>query len=267
MPPVPNPPTLQALLLQVADGVATVTLDRPELLNAFDQRMQDDLATVWRYLREADDVRAVVLTGSGDKAFCVGIDRAEIPDTEYDPFTYEDPGRRLGPKSQGLWKPVIAAVNGMACGGAFYLIGESDIVVAAEHATFFDPHVTYGLPAAFEPILLSGRMAFGDVLRMTLMGAHERISAATALRIGLVSEVVAADALLDTASELAAAIASQPATAVQASLRTVWAARNLTPDQATTLGNVFLALGSSTKARMEGQETFTNQPRAKWRLR
>ncbi|HZU78495.1 MAG TPA: enoyl-CoA hydratase/isomerase family protein [Acidimicrobiales bacterium] len=264
---MPTRPTLTTLKLEVRDGVATVTLDRAELLNAFDEQMQGELASVWQYLRHEDDVRAVVLTGSGEKAFCVGIDRAEIPETEYDPFTYEDPGRRLGPKAQGLWKPVVAAVNGMACGGAFYLLGESDIVIAAEHATFFDPHVTYGLPAAFEPVLLTGRVAFGDVLRMTLMGAHERVSAATALRIGLVSEVVAASELMTTATELAAVIASQPPTAVQASLRTMWAARNLTPDQATTLGNVFLQLGSSTKDRLQGQDAFANQPRAKWRLR
>ena len=69
----------------------------------------------------------------------------------FDPFTYDDPGSRLGPRSNECWKPVVAAVNGMACGGAFYLLGEADILVAADHATFFDPHVTYGMPAVFEP--------------------------------------------------------------------------------------------------------------------
>jgi enoyl-CoA hydratase/carnithine racemase len=77
--------------------------------------------------------------------------RGDIPETEYDPFTYEDPGRKIGPKSQELWKPVIAAVNGMACAGGFYLLGESDVIIAADHATFFDPHVTYAMTAAFEP--------------------------------------------------------------------------------------------------------------------
>lgn len=256
------------MLLEVDAGVATVTLNRPDLLNAFDEHMQDELAGLWRHLRDDDDVRAVVLTGSGDKAFCVGIDRADIPvDTEFDPFTYEDPGKRLGPKAQGLWKPVVAAVNGMACGGAFYLIGESDIVVAAEHATFFDPHVTYAMTAAFEPILLGGRMPFGEIVRMTLMGAHERMTAATALRAGLVSEVVDGAELLGTARRIASVIAAQPPTTVQATLRTMWAARNLTPEQASSLGNVFLQLGTSARALKEGQEAFANQPRPKWRLR
>jgi enoyl-CoA hydratase/carnithine racemase len=268
VPPPRNTGSSATLLLDVRGGVATVTLNRPRVLNAFDERMQDELQDLWHRLRDDEDVRAVVLTGRGDEAFCVGIDRADIPvDSEFDPFTYEDPGRRIGPKSQQLWKPVIAAVNGMACGGAFYLLGESDVLVAAEHATFFDPHVTYAMTAAFEPILLGGRMPFGEIVRMTLAGAHERMSAATALRVGLVSEVVPGDQLLEVARQLAEAIASQPPTSVQATLRTLWAARNLTPEQAQALGNVFLQLGTSASALKEGQETFANQPRPRWRLR
>jgi enoyl-CoA hydratase/carnithine racemase len=261
-------PDFDTLLLEISEGVATVTLNRPEVLNAFDERMQDELAALWKRLRHDDDVRAVVLTGGGQQAFCVGIDRSDIPvDTEFDPFTYEDPGRRIGPKTQQLWKPVVAAVNGMACGGAFYLLGESDVVISAEDATFFDPHVTYAMTAAFEPILLGGRMAFGEIVRMTLMGAHERLSAATALRIGLVSEVVPGAQLLDTARDVAKTIAAQPPTTIQATLRTLWAARNLTPDQAAALGNVFLQLGTSARALKEGQEAFANQVRPKWKLR
>ena len=261
-------PDFETLLLDIDGGVATVTLNRPEVLNAFDEKMQDELAALWQGLRRNDDVRVVVLTGCGEQAFCVGIDRGDIPvDTEFDPFTYQDPSHRIGPKTQELWKPVVAAVNGMACGGAFYLLGESDVVVCAEHATFFDPHVTYAMTAAFEPILLGGRVAFGEIVRMTLMGAHERLSAATALRIGLVSEVVPGSELLDTARRLAATIASQPPTTIQATLRTLWAARNLTPDQAASLGNVFLQLGTSARALKEGQETFAHEPRPQWRLR
>jgi len=238
------------------------------LLNAFDERMQDELASVWQYLRHDDEVRAVVLTGSGEKAFCVGIDRADIPlDTEFDPYTYEDPGKRLGPKSQGLWKPVVAAVNGMACGGAFYLLGESDIVVSADHATYFDPHVTYGMTASYEPILLAGRMAFGDLVRMTLLGAHERLSADTARAAGLVSEVVPAAELHETAHRLAAVIASQPPASVQATLRSLWAARSLPPEQALALGNVLLQLGTTSAALRQGQESFAADRRVEWRLR
>src|SRR3954452_23380036 len=160
---------LETLLYSEGDGVATVTLNRPDVLNAFNRAMERDLQHVWRSLRSNDDVRAVVLTGAGGKAFCTGIDRNE-PITEYlddptgekrgqeksgrasTPFMFNDPGLFINPKQNDLWKPVVAAVNGMACGGAFYMLGESDIIIAAEHATFFDPHVSYGMVAGFETV-------------------------------------------------------------------------------------------------------------------
>ena len=169
--------------------------------------MQRELRTLWRALRRHDDVRAVVLTGAGDRAFCTGIDRNEaLGDASPDattgedgesvhvgagttPFLFDDPGEDLGPKTCDLWKPVIAAVNGIACGGAFYLLGEVDFIIATEAATFFDPHVTYGMAAAFEPLQMSGSMPFGELARLTLLGASERMSAARAHQIGLVSEL------------------------------------------------------------------------------
>ena len=248
------------------DGVATVTLDRPDAHNAFTTAMCDEMAAMWAHVREDDSVRAVVVTGAGSKAFCTGIDRSEVPadgglEFTFDPFTYEDPGGRLGPRSNECWKPVVAAVNGMACGGAFYLLGESDVLIAADHATFFDPHVTYGMPAVFEPALMLHRMPFGEVLRMTLLGNHERISAARALEIGLVTEVVPGDDLTAAAHRVAAAIASQPAAAVQASLRSLWAARELTRAQMLDVGNTFLNLAMTKEALAEGQRVFASGQR------
>jgi enoyl-CoA hydratase/carnithine racemase len=259
---------LTTLEFGVEDGIATVVLNRPDVHNAFDTVMLEELPRVWSHIRHAYDIRAVILTASGAEAFCTGIDRSVIPPGyKYDPLTYDDPGRVLGPKSQEVWKPIIAAVNGMACGGAFYLLGEADVIVAAEHATFFDPHVSYGLVAAFEPILLLRRMPFGEVLRMALTGSHERVTAETALRIGLVSEVVTADQLMPTARQIAGAIAAQPPAAVQATLRTLWAARDLPISQATALGNLFLQLGHTTESMEEGQALFRSGARTKPRLR
>jgi enoyl-CoA hydratase/carnithine racemase len=258
---------LTTLDLEVTDGVATLTLDRPQVHNAFDPRMAEELAQVWQALRSEPDVRAVVVTGRGDKAFCTGIDRSSVQEFRFDPLTYEDPGRLIGPKSQGLWKPVVAAVNGMACGGAFYLLGEADVIIAADHATFFDPHVTYGMVAAFEPILLLRRLPFGEVLRMALAGNYERLSAATAQGLGLVSEVTTLADLLPAAQQLAAIFAAQPPHAVQATLRTLWAAKDLPITQATELGNVFLQLGTSTEALLEGQSTFQSGERPPPRIR
>src|SRR3546814_13078329 len=113
------------------------------------------------------------------------------------------------------WKPVIAAVHGMAAGGAFYWLNESDIIICSEDATFFDPHVTYGMTAAMEPIGMTYKQHLGDVLRMTLLGNDERISARTAERIGIVSEVTALEALWPRAHDPARKIAAKPTAAIQ----------------------------------------------------
>ena len=251
--------------------VATITLDRPDRHNAFTEQTCAELSGLWRTLRDDDTVRAVILTAAGDQAFCTGIDRSEIPADDdsytFSPFTYEDPGERLGPRSNGFWKPVIAAVNGMACGGAFYLLGEVDFIIAADHATFFDPHVTYGMPAVYEPTLMLGRMPVTEVLRMSLLGNHERMSAQRAHQIGLVSEVVPAGDLLATARWAAEAIASQPPTAVQATLRTIWAAHEVSRQQALDLGATFLNLGMSAQALAEGQASFRSGARIEPRTR
>ncbi len=261
-----DPTALTTIRYEAADGVATITLDRADRHNAFTSTMCDEMAAAWAHVREDDDVRAIVVTGAGDKAFCTGIDRSEVPaddgvEYSFDPLTYRDPGGRLGPRSNECWKPVVAAINGMACGGAFYLLGEADILVAADHATFFDPHVTYGMPAVFEPALMLQRMPFGEVMRMTLLGNHERISAARALEIGLVTEVVPLAELPAAAHRIAAAIASQPPTAVQASLRSLWAARELTRGQMLDVGNTFLNLAMSKDALAEGQAVFSSGER------
>src|SRR5215203_3279680 len=216
-------PAFETLLYDERDGVAWVTLNRPDVHNAFNSLMQRELHALWRLLRRHDAVKCIVLTGAGDRAFCTGIDRAEQMGGERDesfdpdvvgsgttPFMFNDPGDNLGPKSCDLWKPVIAAVNGMACGGAFYMLGEVEFIIAAEHATFFDPHVTYGMTASFEPIHMAGITPFCEIMRMSLMGNYERLTAARAYEVGLVSEVVAGDQLLGAAEYCATRIAQQP---------------------------------------------------------
>jgi enoyl-CoA hydratase/carnithine racemase len=258
------------------DGVAWVTLDRPAVYNAFNVQMQRELRAVWTGLRRNDDVRCAVLTGAGDKAFCTGIDRSETmgdPDAEKvvgsgsTPFMFDDPGANIGPKSCDLWKPVIAAVNGMACGGAFYMLGEVEFIIAADHATFFDPHVTYGMTAAFEPIHMLQKMPFHEIMRLSLLGNHERLSAARAHEIGLVSEVVPGEGLHDAAAWAAGAIASAPPLAIQGTVRAIWAARELSRRQAVDLGYAFVAMGTNAESIEQGQQMFASGARIDWRLR
>lgn len=257
----------ETLLVGIDAGVATVTLNRPDKMNAFTARMADELEAVWKSFRFDDEVRAVVLTGAGQKSFCTGIDReSDIPQPS-SPYMIDDPGTRLGPKSADLWKPVIGAVNGMACGGAFYMLGECEFLIAADHATFFDPHVTFAMVAAFEPIIMSNYMPFGEVMRMSIMGNYERMSAQRAHQIGLVSQVVPGSDLLATAQETAAALAAQPTNAIQGTIKAVWAARQMGPAAALTQAATILALGNQPDALGAGNETFNSGKRIDWKLR
>jgi enoyl-CoA hydratase/carnithine racemase len=228
-----------------------------------------------------DDARVVVLTGAGEKSFCAGIDRQELIEESYlekkephptqagflsTPFMYNDPGVYINPKANDLWKPVVAAVNGMACGGALYLLGEADIIIAAEHATFFDPHVTYGMVAGFESMHLLQKLPLGETLRVALLGAHERMSAARAHQLGLVSEVVPAAELMEHAMWVARSIAAAPVQAVQGTLRAIWMAHELSRREAMAHVSSFVALGTQFENIESGQARFRDE-RIEWRVR
>ena len=182
-------PSYETLLVTKDDGVVWVSLNRPEVRNAINQQMQAELHEVWHGFRYDDDVRASCSRPRAS-SFCTGIDRDEAISREQQrgdgrrqvpgyptPWMYDDPGRDIGPKACDLWKPVIAAVHGMACGGAFYILGETEFIIASDEATFFDPHVTYGMTAAYEPIQMLSKMPFPEIMRMSLLGVHERMTA------------------------------------------------------------------------------------------
>jgi enoyl-CoA hydratase/carnithine racemase len=269
----------ETLLVSHDDGVAWVSLNRPQVRNAINQRMQDELREVWTGFRYDSDVRCVVLTGEGE-SFCTGIDRAEAVSDDNTaamaagdypgyptPWMYDDPGRDIGPKTRDCWKPVIAAVSGMACGGAFYLLGEVEFIIASDDATFFDPHVTYGMTAAFEPAQMLAKMPFQEIMRMSLLGADERMSAQRALQIGLVSEVVPRAELRERAAWAARVIADAPPLAIQGTMRALWTALEVSRHQAIELANLFTRIGSDPEAFRAGQQRFQSGQRPKWRLR
>ena len=257
----------ESVSFEVEGAVAIVTLNRPEAHNSISETVVSEISDIWARLRMDDSVRAIVLTAAGEKAFCTGIDRSWSPPQPNSPVAINDPLMKLGPKTADLWKPVVAAVNGMACGGAFYFLGESDTIVAADHATFFDPHTTYGLAACFEPILLYGQMPFGELCRIALMGNYERMTAQRAHQIGFVQDVVPAASLLDTAKRIANDLASMPASAVQATLRALWAAREMGRAQAVSMAPHLVSLGNRPEAIEEGLEMFRSGKRIEWRAR
>jgi enoyl-CoA hydratase/carnithine racemase len=218
------PMTFQTILLDVdADShVATITLNRPDQLNAFNRTMCEEMARAWRTVKLDESVHAVVLRASGDRAFSAGLDIKTPYGQPENIWNHEDPGELLSPKWQKMWKPVVCAVQGMCTAGGFYFVNESDVVICAEDATFFDSHVSAGLVCALEPVGLMRRIGLGETLRIALMGNDERVGADTALRIGLVSEVVAADQLWKRAHEIAATIAAKPPTATAGTVKAIW---------------------------------------------
>jgi enoyl-CoA hydratase/carnithine racemase len=147
------------------------------------------------------------------------------------------------------------------------MLGEVEFIIAARSATFFDPHVTYGMTAVYEPLLMMRRMPWGEIARLTLTGNHERVSAKRAYEIGLVTQVVDDDLLLDETLRVAKAIASQPARAVQATVRAMWLARDLTPAQSLAAAPELLNLGTTPEALEEGQRAFSSGKRIEPRVR
>ncbi len=237
--------TLRETILHLGrDHVATVTLNRPQKINAFNQATLDDFDAIWRFVRETAFVHAVVLQAEGERGFCSGVDVAEGYDRNPNVWHEDDPGVHLGPRHNKVWKPVICAVHGITAGGAFYWLNEADLIICAKGTTFFDPHVSYGMVAAIEPIGLARRIPLGEVLRIALSGVDERVSAERALQIGLVSEIVPADRLRERAHELAAAMASKPPAAVQGTVRAIWESLDDTRTQAVARGLGYPLLGN-----------------------
>ncbi len=238
----------ETIIVDVADHIATITINRPEAMNSFTKRMLEEFADVWARIAHDASVHCCVLRAAPGRAFCTGVD---VKDSQAgnsviadDIWAAEDPGNKLGPKSMNCWKPVVCAVHGMAAGGAFYWINECDIVIASEDATFFDPHVTYGMTSALEPIGATYKMPLGDVLRMVLLGNDERIGAGTALRIGLISEITTRDELWSRAHELATTIAAKPPAATAGSVKAIWQSLDLPRSVALAQGLKYCQVGN-----------------------
>ena len=243
-----------------ADRVATITLERPEVLNAFDRQMCEEIRHAWAAIKADPEVHAVVLRAAGERAFCVGLDVDKPFGQPDDVWNHVDPGELLSPKWQKVWKPVVCAVQGMCTAGAFYFVNEADVVICSEDATFFDSHVTGGMVSALEPVGLMRRVGLGETLRVALMGNDERISAATALRIGLVTEVVDRAALWARAHELAALIAAKPSSATQGTVRAIWESLDRPYRAAMEQGLIYTRLGNPIGMAEVAEGTTERRP-------
>jgi enoyl-CoA hydratase/carnithine racemase len=238
--------SFQTILLDVDvdDHVATITLNRPDALNAFNRTMCEEMSRAWRIVKLDDAVHAVVLRAAGDRAFSAGLDIKASYGQPDNVWNHEDPGEPLSPKWQKVWKPVVCAVHGICTAGAFYFVNESDVVICSQDATFFDSHVSAGLVCALEPIGLMRRVGLAETLRIALMGNDERVGADTALRIGLVSEVVPREALWARAHAIAATIAAKPPAATQGTVKAIWESLDKPYRAAMDQGLIYTRLGN-----------------------
>lgn len=256
----------RTLIVEISDGVATVTLNRADKYNCFNNDMIMDFHNFYEDVRENNDVNAIVLRAAPGKAFCTGVDvrngwrpEGQVPS----PFNYDDPGDWLGPKSNRVWKPFIVAVHGMAAGGAFYFLNESDIAICSNDAQFFDPHLKFGKLSSVEPIGALGRIPYQEISRMVLMADDERIGAETALRISLVTEVTKGEDLWARADEIARSIAQRDPIATQGSVKALWEAQSLPREQAVRSAVKFVQV-SKAAATVSIPKSIKANP---WKLR
>jgi enoyl-CoA hydratase len=205
--------------------------NRPDQLNAMNAKMRDEFALAWLELDRDPEVRVIVHTGEG-RAFQTGVDITELVEDEQGMTRYRDGLEEMDVHftawHQQVWKPVITAVNGICAGGGFHWVADADIVIAASDATFFDPHVSIGQVVAIEAIGLVRKMPVEAVMRMALVGRHERMDAHRALQLGMVSQIVdPPEHLRDEAQSLAEKIAKNSPAAMAATKRALWGALEL----------------------------------------
>jgi enoyl-CoA hydratase len=218
---------MRGLRIERRGPVGWLLFDRPEVGNAMDAGMLADLPAAWRELDDDPDVAVIVNSGVG-AAFQTGLDVRQLA---HDPAALREQSRRtkraellISAWHNRVATPVIAAVNGVCAGGGLHFVADADIVLAAADATFLDPHVSVGQASVYELVGLARRGAVEPVLRLGLTGRHERLTAARAHELGIVSEVVAPERLVEAAQTLAESIARNPPHVVRAAKRALWRA-------------------------------------------
>ncbi|TDO52493.1 enoyl-CoA hydratase/carnithine racemase [Kribbella sp. VKM Ac-2527] len=239
------------------DGrVGLLTLDRPAKLNAATRAMSEQLLDLIPRIDDDRDIRAVVITGAGDRAFSVGSDIGELD--RYDgPWQFRN-RRDYCDALRALRTPVVAAINGYAFGGGLELALSCDIRLAADRATFAAAEIKLGwIGGGGVTALLAASLAASDVATMLLTG--DPIDAAEALRTGLVSRVLPADELLPAAIELAHRIAARPPIAAQAAKANLRAALSMGLEPAIQYERELQAVAMGTRDATEGRAAFAER--------
>jgi enoyl-CoA hydratase len=258
----------ETLLVERHGPVGWLIFNRPQAGNAMDAVMIEELESAWVELNADPTVRVIVNTGEG-KAFQTGLDVVQL---SRDPDALrKQSGRtrraelRLTGWHNQVWKPIIAAVNGTCAGGGLHFVADADIVMAASDARFLDTHVSVGQVAAYELIGLARRMPFEAVLRMALVGRHERITADRALALGMISEVVdPPEQLRQGAQDLGEKIARNSPAAMAATKRALWGALEQGLTEACKAGADQLVSMWGHPDQVEGPLAFAEKRQPMW---
>jgi len=256
--------TYENLLVEVEGYVATVTLNRPKVLNALNAAMLRELDELFSELQLDDAVRAVLLRGAGGKAFAAGADIGEL--AQADATSGEQlagSAQRVFRRIETMGKPVIASIDGFALGGGCELAMACTLRLASDVARLGQPEIKLGLiPGYGGSQRLPRLVGQGAALKMVLTGTM--VDAAEALRIGLVDEVVPAEKLMERATELARLIAGMPPLAVAAAIEAVGQGADLPLDEALALEATIFGRLCGTDDKREGTQAFLEKRTAIW---
>jgi len=253
--------------LKIENHVATVTLSRPDVLNAVDLATEAELQRIWTELERRDDVRVVVLTGAGDRAFCVGADMKNPAMTGLEYWGASRPGGFGGiALRESLNLPVIARVNGFALGGGFEMVLGCDIVVACEEASFGLPEALVGrMPLDGGMTLLQRQIPYRQAMAMLLTG--KRVSAQEAREMGLINDVVPRAQLDDAVQRWIDALLACAPLSQQAIKQVVRRTATLSPSDAQALRLPALVSALQSEDAHEGVLAFQQKRKPQWRGR
>jgi enoyl-CoA hydratase len=257
----------ETLLLETTDGVAVVTINRPDKLNALNAQVIAELRTCFGALRDDPDVRAVILTGAGEKAFVAGADIGELAEAGGPALErLAERGQSLMWTIENLGKPVIAAVNGFALGGGCELALACSFRYASANARLGLPESTLGLiPGYGGTQRLPRLVGRGRALELILTG--EMIDAGEALRLGLVNRVVPGDELMEIARATALTLAARSATALRYALKAVNEGLSMTPDAGCRLEAALFGVTGALEDAREGCRAFLEKRKPEFKGR
>jgi enoyl-CoA hydratase/carnithine racemase len=264
----------ETIRYEVEDRIATLTLNRPDKLNALSPLMVRELRTAYAAAESDERVWITIVTGAG-RAFCAGADVGDIPDDGK--VIYEEAylstlaqweaPQEGTPPFRSMTKPVLAAVNGLCCGAGLDWVTTGDVVIASERAEFFDPHVSIGLVSGREMVRLARVLPMNVAMRVALAGRHERLGAERAFQLGLVSEVVPHDRLLERAREIATLVNRNAPLAVRGTRLAIRKGIDLPLHEAEILAEAFRERVLRTEDAKEGPRAFMEKRAPDWKCR